>query len=190
MLYYSFRKSLSKCVQTTSSLIEGGAPDIDEHVPEEIDRPLRYMMKQRDSLAKLLDALPSELPNYPDKRFGPGVAPADIQKTLYFLLPLALSFGEDFPLLSYFPIEFFQDKSVLVIETMNLYCEWKSFFQGQDSSKFKVKTFIHDECMTNEDEIPSIEKNLLPVLFDTLEKCSIQAKRDIEKEFSKPFNQI
>ncbi|PMN94897.1 hypothetical protein [Enterovibrio norvegicus] len=190
MLYYPFRKSLEILVSSMAGVLKYGAPDTDESVSADVEEFLLSLHNKLNTLAALTQRLPVELEGHPNRDFGPVVDPNDLRKVLSLIMPLADSLDNQCPVLSYFPVRLYRDKSLILLETMNLYCEWKEYFKNPDKlivQEFMI--FVSDNLTTEEHMLP-LDSMKLDILFKNIFHSSKHAQRDINSEFNKAYEKI
>ncbi len=190
MLYYQFRDSVERLAFSIGGVIKYGAPDSDEEALANLKAALSAFEACSLKLKKVLDSLPVELEGHPNKNFGPVVAPEDLQQVLSLMFPLVVKLDNQFPILSYFPVRLFRDKSLILLEVMNLYCEWKTYFQDEDQPVLQEpQSFIGGPLVDSENTISKEEKSF-EMLFKNLRHSAKQAQRDLGREFNKNYDQI
>jgi len=190
MLYYQFRESLERLVSSMAGVLKYGAPDAGESVPANVDEFLLSLHGKLNVLANLTQSLLVELEGHPNKNFGPVVDPADLHKVLSLIMPLAKSLDDQCPILSHFPVRLYRDKSLILLETMNLYCEWKEYFKKPDKPMIQEAVAFIEDSLVIEDEMLPLDETKLDMLFENIRHSSKQAKRDIEGEFNKAYENI
>ena len=189
MLYYQYRDSIERLITSISGIIKYGAPDADEEAPENVNAALAAFDNCLLKLTEVLGSLPADLDGHPNKNFGPVVSPHDLHQVLSLMLPLVRVLDNQFPILSYFPVRLFRDKSLILLEVMNLYCEWKSYFQdGVLPPQLESQTFMRG--LTVSERLISQEEKSFELLFKNLRHSAKQAQRDISHEFQKDYSQI
>lgn len=190
MLYYQFKDSVDRLVSSIEGVLKYGSPDLDEKAPGRVVNVLNVFESKLITLKEVHQYLPDELPGHSNKNFGPVVDPKDIQQLLSLIFPLVNKLDNQFPLLSYFPVRFFRDKSLIIFEIMNLYCEWKSYFREDDGPVLLEPESFIKSPLVPADELLSKNKKSFDLLFKNLRHSAKQAQRDISNEFKKGCDEI
>ncbi|NRD72172.1 hypothetical protein HQQ94_02745 [Shewanella sp. VB17] len=190
MLYYPFRNSIEALVLSIDGILKYGEPDIDEVAPENVEDILSICRAIHVKLDEFLDSCPPELSDHPNKNFGPAMDPEEIRQVLSLIMPLAKLLNDEFPLLSYFPIRLLRHKGLFLLEVMNLYYEWKSYFLNNDPNYTPEFASFLQFPFVSEEELISQDDGCFSILFNSLQHSSTQAQRDVGREFNQNYDKI
>ncbi len=188
MLYYSFRDSVISLHESINLVVESSAPNYGTTPPENVLISRDNIEKVGLKLESIIKELPQEIEGH--SSFGPVIDPDDLKVVLSLLFDITLSFDDNCPLRSHYPIVLFKAKVEILMEYINLYSSWKDYYKSPSRVKRGYYSPFLNKYLNDMSQGVNVDSNILEALFNNITSCISQAKDGLEFDLQIKYTDI